>query len=40
LEEQLVHEENSTLAKIIHNSIAINSNPSFMHLVLLDQIYK
>lgn len=38
LEEQLVHEENSKLARILSTSIEINSNPNFMHLVLLDQI--
>lgn len=40
LEEQLVHEENSKLARIIATSIDINSNPNFMHLVMLDQIQK
>jgi hypothetical protein len=38
LEEQLVYEENSKLARIIATSIDINSNPNFMHLVMLDQI--
>jgi hypothetical protein len=38
LEEQLVNEENSKLARIIATSIEINSNPNFMHFVMLDQI--